>query len=200
MSLSAICFGSRRRFKVALRLAVAIAAMGIATPSLAVAGDTCVNAELDEINFGLAFVMTRQAEPPRTHGHPFSNFSATAVRQSGDQMEIDGIITGSGEIGPRDITIRLLNIAGGNPTIRIVLWGFVGDGSTPLSGGIFASYDDKGTARSGDLARVSDPRDLTRAQGEIHDYATTVLRSEEWLFSGQWFLDCRDHGRGDRRR
>ena len=156
-----------RGFKVALGLTIAVAALGIATASLVVAGgfggfdrvssaeslseargvvydwantedgrdwvisgewtldcdDECADADLDDIEFDMAFVMVRagngvdgSSPGDSSHSHQFAAFSATNVTQAGDDVTIIGTITGSGPIGTDEITIRLKAIADGNAT------------------------------------------------------------------------------------
>ncbi len=46
-----------------------------------------------------------------SHSHQFSEFSATDVTLAGDNLTIEGTITGSNEIGTDEVTIRLVAIA-----------------------------------------------------------------------------------------
>ncbi len=75
----------------------------------------CANAKLHNIEFDMAWVMVRPGGA-NSHSHQFSGFSATAVTLDGDNLTIDGEITGSGPIGTDEITIKLTSIADGNAT------------------------------------------------------------------------------------
>jgi hypothetical protein len=85
----------------------------------------CVDAELQNIDFNMAYAMYRAditAEENQSHGHPFWNFSASSVYVSEDvtasttTLTIEGMITGSGEIGTDGITIKLVEHTGGHFT------------------------------------------------------------------------------------
>ena len=70
--------------------------------------DECADADLE-----LVMVRPGGASP---HSHQWSGFSATDVMLAGDDLTIDGTITGSGPIGTDGIRIRLKAIANGNAT------------------------------------------------------------------------------------
>ena len=73
----------------------------------------CAKAKLHNIEFDMAFAMMKP-DGGGSHSHQFSDFSATGVTLEGDDLTIDGTITGTGPIGTDEITIRLVDIADGN--------------------------------------------------------------------------------------
>ena len=74
-------------------------------------------ANLGDIEFDMAFAMVRDSykggrngKGGQSHGHQFANFTATStpsVSDDGDELTIEGIITGSGPIDTDEITVRL---------------------------------------------------------------------------------------------
>jgi hypothetical protein len=83
----------------------------------------CVNANLQNIDFDLAYAMYRAdlaAEDNQSHGHPFWDFSASSVDVTEDDaaktLTIKGTITGSGEIDTDGITIKLVKNTNGHFT------------------------------------------------------------------------------------
>jgi hypothetical protein len=83
----------------------------------------CVNAKLQDIEFDIAWVMYRSEEGEegnQSHGHPFWDFSASSVDVSEDEtattLTIEGTITGSGEIGTDEVTIKLVKQHNGHFT------------------------------------------------------------------------------------
>ena len=77
----------------------------------------CTGAKPDQIDFDMALAMMREsvkAEGNSSHGHQFSNFSATSVTVAGDVLTILGTIDGSGPLGG-PITITLKRHASTNP-------------------------------------------------------------------------------------
>ena len=72
--------------------------------------DACKDADPGDIEFDMAIAMIRdsiKAEANSSHGHIFSDFSATSATVAGDELTIEGEITGSGPIATDGITIRL---------------------------------------------------------------------------------------------
>lgn len=87
----------------------------------------CVNAKIQNIDFDLAYAMYRAGAGTdsfkvgdQSHGHPFWDFSASSVDLSEDAvastLTIQGTITGSGEIGTDEITIKLVKNTNGHFT------------------------------------------------------------------------------------
>jgi len=77
--------------------------------------DACADADLDDIAFDMAHVMVTPLGDS-SHSHTYIGYSATSVTVDGDTLTIEGRITGSGEIGPSDITLELAGLASGNAT------------------------------------------------------------------------------------
>ena len=78
----------------------------------------CVDADLDNIQFGMAFSMV-QPGGAQSHSHQFTKFSATSVEHvvRSDELKIKGTITVSNFRNERpEIMIELVDIANGNAT------------------------------------------------------------------------------------
>ena len=72
-------------------------------------GGPCAASKLYNIEFDMAIGM-RKLDGGGRHSHQFSAFSATSTTLDGDDLTIEGIITGSNEIGTDEVTIRLVAI------------------------------------------------------------------------------------------
>ena len=70
----------------------------------------CDEAMPHQIEFDMAFAMIRdsvKAESNSSHGHQWSNFSASSASVSGDVLTVVGTITGSGPIHDVGITLTV---------------------------------------------------------------------------------------------
>lgn len=77
--------------------------------------DACKDADPGDIEFDMAIAMIRdsiKAEANSSHGHIFSDFSATSATVTGDELTIVGEITGSGPIETDEIIITLIRSSG----------------------------------------------------------------------------------------
>ena len=86
----------------------------------------CVDANPDDIDFGMALAMTRPGSGERSHSHQFTGFTAKHVENKafGDDLTIRGEVNFS-PIGLAEITIEFLGVAKGNATFYFTL----GEGS-----------------------------------------------------------------------
>ncbi|MBI4014851.1 MAG: hypothetical protein HY365_02770 [Candidatus Aenigmarchaeota archaeon] len=74
-------------------------------------GGPCASAEPGSIKFDMAHTMVMEGGNA-SHAHSYKDFAATAVATEGDNLMINGMITGSGPVGTAPIKIKLTGVGG----------------------------------------------------------------------------------------